>query len=119
MVLAVNFSGKTYRATFYGVNKESGTIDNQNIAEIARREKPKMIICGASAYRRDWDYKRIRAVADELGAGHGQCIAHEETAAKTRGCALVALEETAAHHRHAADVGVAVTVKTPLATVVV
>ena len=51
----VNFSGKTYRATFYGVNKETGKIDCENVAEIAKRKKPKMIICGASAYSRDFD----------------------------------------------------------------
>jgi glycine hydroxymethyltransferase len=64
----VNYSGKLYRATFYGVDKESGRIDMNTVAEIAHREKPRMIICGASAYSRDWDYARFRAIADEVGA---------------------------------------------------
>jgi len=64
----VNYSGKLYRATFYGVDKESGRIDMNTVAEIAHREKPRMIICGASAYSRDWDYVRFRAIADEVGA---------------------------------------------------
>lgn len=65
---AVNFSGKLYNPTFYGVKKETGTIDYDALEEKAKKEKPKMIICGASAYSRDWDYARIRAVADEVGA---------------------------------------------------
>lgn len=64
----VNFSGKLYRPFFYGVNKETGYVDYDVLEETARREKPKMIICGASAYSRDWDYERIRKVADEVGA---------------------------------------------------
>ncbi len=64
----VNFSGKLYRATFYGVNKETGRVDMDVVAEVARKEKPKLIICGASAYSRDWDYARFRAIADEVGA---------------------------------------------------
>lgn len=64
----VNFSGKLYAPHFYGVNKETGTVDYDMLEEVARREKPKMIICGASAYSRDWDYARIRKVADEIGA---------------------------------------------------
>jgi glycine hydroxymethyltransferase len=64
----VNFSGKLYKPFFYGVNKESGQVDYDNLEEVARREQPKMIICGASAYSRDWDYARIRKVADEIGA---------------------------------------------------
>ncbi|MFN5984373.1 MAG: serine hydroxymethyltransferase, partial [Fluviicola sp.] len=64
----VNFSGKLYVPHFYGVNKETGTVDYDVLEEVARREKPKMIICGASAYSRDWDYARIRKVADEIGA---------------------------------------------------
>ena len=64
----VNFSGKLYRATFYGVNKETGRVDMDVVAETARKEKPKLIICGASAYSRDWDYARFRAIADEVGA---------------------------------------------------
>lgn len=64
----VNFSGKLYRPYFYGVNKETGLVDYDQMEETARKEKPKMIICGASAYSRDWDYVRIRKVADEIGA---------------------------------------------------
>ena len=64
----VNFSGKLYSPHFYGVNKETGQVDYDMLEEVARREKPKLIICGASAYSRDWDYKRIRQVADEIGA---------------------------------------------------
>lgn len=64
----VNYSGKLYDAHFYGVEKESGTIDMDKVAEKAREVKPKMLICGASAYTRDWDYARFRAIADEHGA---------------------------------------------------
>ena len=64
----VNFSGKLYNPFFYGVSKETGMIDYDLMEETALREKPKMIICGASAYSRDWDYERIRKVADEIGA---------------------------------------------------
>lgn len=64
----VNFSGKLYNPTFYGVEKETGRIDWKALEETARREKPKLIIAGASAYSRDWDYSRFRAVADEVGA---------------------------------------------------
>ena len=70
-----NFSGKTYQALHYGVTKE-GIVDYEQLETIARAEKPKMIICGASAYSRDWDYKRIRAVADEVGAVVFADIAH-------------------------------------------
>ncbi|MEP6700237.1 MAG: serine hydroxymethyltransferase [Bacteroidota bacterium] len=70
-----NFSGKTYHALHYGVTKD-GIVDYDQLETIARREKPKMIICGASAYSRDWDYKRIRAVADEIGAVVFADIAH-------------------------------------------
>ncbi len=64
----VNFSGKLYRATFYGVTKETGLIDYDSIEKTAKAEKPKMIICGASAYSRDWDYERFRKIADSVGA---------------------------------------------------
>lgn len=64
----VNFSGKMYKNFFYGVKKETGLVDYEALEEIARIEKPKLIICGASAYSRDWDYARIRKVADEVGA---------------------------------------------------
>lgn len=64
----VNFSGKLYSPSFYGVDKNTGLVDYDSLEETARREMPKMIICGASAYSRDWDYERIRKVADEVGA---------------------------------------------------
>ncbi|CAN5386712.1 serine hydroxymethyltransferase [soil metagenome] len=64
----VNYSGKTYEAHFYGVVKETGLIDYDTLEEKARTFRPKLIFCGASAYSRDWDYARIRKVADEVGA---------------------------------------------------
>lgn len=64
----VNFSGKLYRATFYGVNQKTGRIDYNVVRTTAIAEKPKMIICGASAYSRDWDYETLRKIADEVGA---------------------------------------------------
>ncbi len=64
----VNFSGKLYQPYFYGVSKETGLVDYDMLEEIALKEQPKMIICGASAYSRDWDYVRIRQVADKIGA---------------------------------------------------
>ncbi len=64
----VNFSGITYKTSFYGVDKATGRIDYDAMAETARQEKPQMIICGASAYSRDIDYAKFRAVADEVGA---------------------------------------------------
>lgn len=64
----VNFSGKLYNPSFYGVEPDSGLIDWDKVAITARAEKPKLIICGASAYSRDWDYARLRAIADEVGA---------------------------------------------------
>jgi len=64
----VNFSGKLYQPTFYGVEEETGLIDFDKVIETAQREKPKMIICGASAYSRDWDYKKLREAADSVGA---------------------------------------------------
>ena len=64
----VNFSGKLYQPFFYGVKKETGLVDYEMLEAQARKEKPKLIICGASAYSRDWDYARIRKVADEIGA---------------------------------------------------
>ncbi len=71
-----NFSGKNYHALFYGVKKETGLVDYEQLETVARTEKPKIIICGASAYSRDWDYARIRAVADEIGALVMADIAH-------------------------------------------
>ena len=73
---AVNFSGKIYTPHFYGVEKETGLIDYAMLEEKARSVKPKLIICGASAYSRDIDYKRIRAVANEVGALVLADIAH-------------------------------------------
>lgn len=64
----VNFSGKLYQPVFYGVEQETGLIDFDKVIQIAQREKPKMIICGASAYSRDWDYKKLREAADSVGA---------------------------------------------------
>ncbi|MBA2407671.1 MAG: serine hydroxymethyltransferase [Chitinophagales bacterium] len=64
----VNSSGKLYHATFYGVERETGCISMDNVERMAQAEKPKLIICGASAYSRDWDYKRFREIADSVGA---------------------------------------------------
>jgi len=64
----VNFSGKFYQTSFYGVEESTGRIDWDKLRETARKEKPKLIICGASAYSRDWDYEHLRATADEVGA---------------------------------------------------
>lgn len=64
----VNSSGKLYTPFFYGVDKETGLIDYKKLEEVALAEKPKLIICGASAYSREWDYKFIRSVADKIGA---------------------------------------------------
>jgi glycine hydroxymethyltransferase len=73
---AVNYSGKLYQPHFYGVNKETGLVEYDKMEEIANREKPKLIVCGASAYSRDWDYKRIRQIADQVGAFVLADIAH-------------------------------------------
>ena len=64
----VNFSGKLYNPAFYGVEKETGTINYNKVKEIAIQHQPKMIICGASAYSRDWDYESLRSIADGIGA---------------------------------------------------
>lgn len=72
----VNFSGKLYQPAFYGVEQESGLIDFDKVRDIALREKPKMIICGASAYSRDWDFKKLREAADSVGAVLMADIAH-------------------------------------------
>jgi glycine hydroxymethyltransferase len=72
----VNFSGKLYQPFFYGVHKDTGLVNYEQMEEVARKEKPKLIICGASAYSRDWDYARIRKVADEVGAFVMADIAH-------------------------------------------
>jgi glycine hydroxymethyltransferase len=65
---AVNFSGKLYQPHFYGVRKQDGRVDYDSMEKVALAERPKMIICGASAYSRDWDYPRIRQIADKIGA---------------------------------------------------
>ncbi len=64
----VNYSGKTFKAHFYGVEEDTGLIDMDKVESIALESKPKLIICGASAYSRDWDYARFRAIADRVGA---------------------------------------------------
>lgn len=64
----VNFSGKLYQPFFYGVEKETGLIDWNKVEDTAKKEKPQMIICGASAYSRDWDYAKLRSIADAVGA---------------------------------------------------
>ncbi|MBL7923594.1 MAG: serine hydroxymethyltransferase [Bacteroidia bacterium] len=64
----VNFSGKLYVPCFYGVEKETGRINYDKVEVLAKKEKPKLIICGASAYSRDWDYARLRNIADKVGA---------------------------------------------------
>ena len=72
----VNYSGKVYDPVFYGVEEDTGRIDMDKVEEIALRERPKLIICGASAYARDWDYARFRAIADQVGALLLADIAH-------------------------------------------
>jgi len=72
----VNFSGKLYRPVFYGVEEDTGLIDYNKMADIARAEKPKLIIGGASAYSRDWDWQAMRTIADEVGALLMADIAH-------------------------------------------
>ena len=72
----VNYSGKLYKTSFYNVNKQTGLIDYNMLEEVAKKEKPKMIICGGSAYSRDWDYKKFREVADNVGAILLADIAH-------------------------------------------
>jgi glycine hydroxymethyltransferase len=64
----VNISGKYFQPFFYGVEQETGLIDWNKVEETAHRERPKMVICGASAYSRDWDYTRLRQIADSIGA---------------------------------------------------
>lgn len=72
----VNFSGRLYQPVFYGVDKETGLIDYDAVAELAKKEKPKMIIAGASAYSREIDYKKFREIADSVGAILFADIAH-------------------------------------------
>ncbi|GHB37559.1 serine hydroxymethyltransferase [Mongoliitalea lutea] len=64
----VNFSGKLYQPHFYGVEEETGLIDYDKVEAKALEVKPKLLICGASAYSRDWDYERLRDIADQVGA---------------------------------------------------
>jgi glycine hydroxymethyltransferase len=64
----VNLSGKIYQPFHYNVEQETGLVDMNKVREIAQKERPKLIICGASAYSRDWDYATFRAIADEVGA---------------------------------------------------
>ena len=72
----VNFSGKVYNANFYGVEEKTGLIDMDKVEAKALEVKPKLIVCGASAYSRDWDYARFRAIADKVGALLLADIAH-------------------------------------------
>ncbi len=72
----VNFSGKLYNPSFYGVDPQTGIIDWDEVERTALRERPKLIICGASAYSRDWDYQRLRKAADKIGALLLADIAH-------------------------------------------
>ena len=72
----VNYSGKIYKPYFYGVKKETGYIDYESLEKNALKEKPKLIICGASSYSRDWNYKLIREIADKVGALVLADIAH-------------------------------------------
>lgn len=72
----VNYSGKVYQPVFYGVEEETGRIDMNKVEALAHAERPKLIICGASAYARDWDYARFRQIADSVGALLLADIAH-------------------------------------------
>ncbi len=73
---SVNFSGKLYRPTFYGVRQETGQVDYDAMEATALKEKPKLIIAGASSYSRDWDFIRMRKIADKVGALLMADIAH-------------------------------------------
>ena len=73
---SVNFSGKIYSSCFYGVKKNNGLLDYNKLEKVAFKEKPKLIICGASSYSRDWDYKKIREIADSVSAIVLADIAH-------------------------------------------
>ena len=72
----MNFSGKIYSSCFYGVKKNNGLLDYNQLEKVAFKEKPKLIICGASSYSRDWDYKKIREIADSVNAIVLADIAH-------------------------------------------
>jgi len=73
---SVNFSGKLYMPSFYGVDESTGVINMDKVEEIAKKERPRLIICGASAYSRDWDYKRFRSIADKNDSFLMADIAH-------------------------------------------
>tara|TARA_Y100000748_G_scaffold28427_1_gene21170 strand:+ start:33 stop:1304 length:1272 start_codon:yes stop_codon:yes gene_type:complete len=73
---SVNFSGKIYSSCFYGVKRNNGLLDYNQLEKVAFKEKPKLIICGASSYSRDWDYKKIREIADSVSAIVLADIAH-------------------------------------------
>lgn len=73
---SVNYSGKTFKPVFYGVERDSGLIDMDKVEALAREAQPKLLICGASAYARDWDYQRFRDIADQVGALLLADIAH-------------------------------------------
>ncbi len=73
---SVNYSGKVYQPVFYGVEQETGLIDMDKVEKLAHEHRPKMIICGASAYSRDWDFERFRKIADAVGALLLADIAH-------------------------------------------
>jgi glycine hydroxymethyltransferase len=72
----VNFSGILYQANFYGVDPDSGRVNMDHVADMARQSMPKLIICGASSYSRDWDYAAFRRIADEVGAVLLADVAH-------------------------------------------
>lgn len=72
----VNFSGKLYQPVFYGVEKETGRINYDKVQMVAEQERPRLLICGASSYSRDWDYARLRQIADSVGALLMADIAH-------------------------------------------
>jgi len=73
---SVNFSGKLYKSCFYGINKDTELIDWKNLEKQSIIEKPKLIICGASSYSRDWNYKKFRKIADNIGAFLMSDISH-------------------------------------------
>ena len=73
---SVNFSGKLYKSSFYGVEKETGQIHWEKLFDLIIKEKPKLIICGASAYSRDWNYQILRVAADKVNAILLADIAH-------------------------------------------
>lgn len=72
----VNFSGKYFKVVSYGLHPDTGRIDMESVYQKAIEHKPKLLICGASAYSRDWDYKQFREIADASGATLMADIAH-------------------------------------------